>query len=48
MFLHAGVVHFMFNMIGFLQVGAMVEKVFGWWKVRDESSCEIYFWVMAV
>lgn len=35
MFLHAGVVHFAFNMLGFLQVGTMVEKVFGWWKVRS-------------
>eukprot|EP00904_Undaria_pinnatifida_P012099 jgi/Undpi1/8019/HiC_scaffold_24.g10491.m1 len=33
MFLHAGVVHFIFNMVGFLQVGAMVERVFGWWRV---------------
>ncbi|CAN0418282.1 unnamed protein product, partial [Laminaria digitata] len=37
MFLHAGVVHFLFNMIGFLQVGAMVERVFGWWRV----SCNV-------
>lgn len=34
MFLHAGVVHFLFNMLGFLQVGAMVERDFGWWRVR--------------
>ncbi|CAN0396066.1 unnamed protein product, partial [Ectocarpus sp. 13 AM-2016] len=34
MFLHAGVVHFLFNMLGFLQVGGMVERVFGWWRVR--------------
>ncbi|CAM9536101.1 unnamed protein product [Ectocarpus sp. 12 AP-2014] len=33
MFLHAGVVHFLFNMLGFLQVGGMVERVFGWWRV---------------
>lgn len=33
MFLHAGVVHFLFNMLGFLQVGTMVERVFGWWRV---------------
>ncbi|CAN0001890.1 unnamed protein product, partial [Phaeothamnion confervicola] len=33
MFLHAGIVHFIFNMIGFLQVGIMVERVYGWWRV---------------
>ncbi|CAM9972036.1 unnamed protein product, partial [Choristocarpus tenellus] len=33
MFLHAGVIHYIFNMIGFMQVGTMVERVFGWWKV---------------
>eukprot|EP00903_Cladosiphon_okamuranus_P009160 g8753.t1 len=33
MFLHAGVVHFLGNMLGFFQVGAMVERVFGWWRV---------------
>lgn len=35
MFLHAGVVHFLFNMLGFLQVGALVERVFGWWRVSQ-------------
>ncbi|CAN0430741.1 unnamed protein product, partial [Discosporangium mesarthrocarpum] len=36
MFLHAGVVHYLFNMVGFLQIGFMVERVFGWWKVRGD------------
>lgn len=35
MFLHAGVVHFLFNMLGFLQVGSMVERTFGWRRVRS-------------
>lgn len=40
MFLHAGVVHFLFNMIGFLQVGAMVERNFGWWRVRTKKKTD--------
>lgn len=39
MFLHAGVIHFLFNMIGFLQVGGMVERVFGWWRVSLLEAC---------
>lgn len=37
MFLHAGVIHFAFNMIGFVQIGAMIERVFGWWRVSNCS-----------
>ena len=38
MFLHAGVIHFFFNMVGFVQVGAMVERVFGWWRVSKNLA----------
>ena len=45
MFLHAGVVHFLANMIGFLQVGAMVERVFGWWRVSCNAIHAVCRWV---
>lgn len=35
MFLHAGVLHFLSNFIGFLQVGSLVERTFGWWRVSE-------------